>query len=262
MVQPVHLSATTFLKQFTSGRTGPCVFECVDDAGEPAGEYVVKLQANMNAGATASMFEMIGALLADELGFSVPQPAIVEIAPELADGISDLAVRGPVRESAGLNFGSEFKTGGYAVWQPGRRVADHLLSQAFDVFAFDALIENPDRRPEKPNLLENGDEMVLIDHEAAFSFIFALGTDSEPWTLSQAGFLTNHVFFPDLKSLIPQFDRIHSALEAFTQDQWDQMEGILPEAWKSGWCATVRDHLLAVIGNLDSFIAAAKGKLL
>lgn len=156
MITPPTLTATTFLKQFPTGRTKPCVFECVDHDGAPAGDYVVKLWANMEVPAVASMSEMVGALLAEELGLNVPAPAFIEIDPALADVVQELDVRQSVRGSAGINFGSAYKSGGYSAWQPGRRVPDGMHKQAFEVFAFDALIDNPDRRREKPNLLENG----------------------------------------------------------------------------------------------------------
>ena len=121
MITPPTLTATTFLKQFPTGRTKPCVFECVDHDGAPAGDYVVKLWANMEVPAVASMSEMVGALLAEELGLNVPAPAFIEIDPALADVVQELDVRQSVRGSAGINFGSGLQVGrvlSVAAWAP------------------------------------------------------------------------------------------------------------------------------------------------
>ena len=255
MITPPTLTATTFLKQFPTGRTKPCVFECVDHDGAPAGDYVVKLWANMEVPAVASMSEMVGALLAEELGLNVPAPAFIEIDPALADVVQELDVRQSVRGSAGINFGSAYKSGGYSAWQPGRRVPDGMHKQAFEVFAFDALIDNPDRRREKPNLLENGEEVVVIDHELAFSFIYELFPSSTPWELAKADHLYKHIFYADLQRLIIQSGRIRKAVAGFTRSHWDELEGILPDAWRSDRCEKVRDHLLGIIST-DCAIAS------
>ena len=39
------------------------------------------------------------------------------------------------------------------------------------------MIQNPDRRQDKPNLLRKGDELAIFDHEMAFSFLYALAPD-------------------------------------------------------------------------------------
>ena len=43
-----------------------------------------------------------------------------------------------------------------------------MLPVALGTFVFDAVIENPDRRPGNPNCLIAGQDIRLIDHELAF----------------------------------------------------------------------------------------------
>ena len=180
MTYPVlHVTAVHFLKQLESGRTRPCVFHCENEGGSSAGEFVVKLRANQSTGDGAAMFELVGSLLAQQLGIRVPRPAVVDISPDLAPGIVQHDVRTSVENSAGLNFGSKFLNGGYFAWQPRRKIPINMLGQAFETFAFDALIENPDRSNDNPNILENGEHMVLLDHELAFSFLRVIPRDSK-----------------------------------------------------------------------------------
>jgi hypothetical protein len=42
---------------------------------------------------------------------------------------------------------------------------------ALQIFAFEALIANDDRRYNNPNVLVRGDKIFAIDHEAAFGFL-------------------------------------------------------------------------------------------
>lgn len=47
--------------------------------------------------------------------------------------------------------------------------------QAAAIFAFDLLIQNPDRHTVNPNLWTRSDRLVVYEHEQAFSFLHVLG---------------------------------------------------------------------------------------
>ncbi len=51
-----------------------------------------------------------------------------------------------------------------------KRLSQDKRSRALSVFIFDALIQNPDRRIDKPNVLEDSKDFYLIDHDLALSF--------------------------------------------------------------------------------------------
>ncbi len=53
--------------------------------------------------------------------------------------------------------------------------------QAAHIFAFDALIQNPDRRYSNQNLLTRGNNIFVYDHELAFSFLEAILPLRHPW---------------------------------------------------------------------------------
>jgi len=145
------LIATTYQTSLTTGRTTPGVFICEDANGNSAGEYVVKLKSNLETGNAGLLRETVGNLLANELGIDAPEPAIVEIPIELADGVADPRVAQAVQQSIGLNFGSKNLSGGYYAWPDEKTVPTSLKQLANDIFVFDALIQNPDRRRGKPN---------------------------------------------------------------------------------------------------------------
>jgi hypothetical protein len=82
-----------------------------------------------------------------------------------------------------------------------------LRPVARETIAFDAFILNPDRTADRPNLLWKDEELVLFDHELAFSFLYAIGGSAEPWTDRFEGPLRSHVFYLPLKSLLAPLDR-------------------------------------------------------
>ncbi len=95
------------------------------------------------------------------------------------------AVGNRVAKSVGLNFGTKYLTG-YRTWPRGQTIPHSLHAAALDLFAFDALIQNPDRGADRPNLLTGNDRILAIDHDSAFSFIHALGGPGVPSDLHLA----------------------------------------------------------------------------
>jgi len=163
------VTAASYQTSFSSGRTVPHVFKCEAFDGEDVGEYVVKMRNSIETHDAGLLREMLGNLLGHELGLTTAEPAIIKIDPELADAITQRAVAEVVRNSPGLNYGSKNLTGGYTAWPVGKILPQSMINNAADIFVFDALIQNPDRRVGKPNLLWKDDQLVIIDHEMAFS---------------------------------------------------------------------------------------------
>lgn len=52
-----------------------------------------------------------------------------------------------------------------------KAIPDAMRQAAVTIFAFDALVQNPDRRFNNQNLLTRGDDIFVFDHEVAFSFL-------------------------------------------------------------------------------------------
>jgi len=147
------LNAVSYQKSMISGRTQPCLFFCEDDNGNDYGEYVVKLKAGMENRENGLMAELISSKLAHFLDMPAPSPAIINIDPLIAEVIPSQSLSIKIRESAGMNFGSKVITGGFDTWPIGKAIPSSLKQLAIEIFAFDALIQNPDRRPDKPNIL-------------------------------------------------------------------------------------------------------------
>lgn len=248
------VTAASYQTSFSSGRTIPHVFKCEALNGDDAGEYVVKMRNSIETHGAGLLREILGNLLGHELGLITAEPAIIKIDPELADAITQQDVAAVVRNSPGLNYGSRNLTGGYTVWPVGKLLPLSMRIHAADIFVFDALVQNPDRRVGKPNLLWKDDQLVVIDHEMAFSFLLSIVPSTSPWLLNEQPYLSNHVFFSDLCHSDLELDRIAGAVDAIGNEFWEAAAAIIPESWKGSEFMRIRTHVEAVQQHLDTFM--------
>lgn len=195
------LTATRFQRFMETGRTSPALCACVDETGRNCGEYVVKLRGAVESREAGLVNELLAARLANYFKLTTPEPAIVVIENELADLIArEYPGRKMALElSTGLNFGTRHLTG-VSTWPVDKAIPEEHFVTAIEIFAFDALLQNPDRRYDNPNLFTRGDGLLLFDHETAFSFVFAILPSGRPWEVDNELYLTDHVFYRRLKS--------------------------------------------------------------
>lgn len=238
---------------------------CEDDKGSNAGEYVVKFKGGTETGVTGMACELVASLLANELGLARPTPAVVDIDPSIADLLTrkDADVAAIIKKSAGLNFASRVLSGGYVTWPVGKSIPSSLTQLAAEIFTFDALIQNPDRRRTNPNLLWKGSEIFIIDHELAFSFLYQIGGSARPWELSgHAGdFLYDHVFSKDLKGKTIDLSRLQRALEGVDDMTLNAMFDQIPIEWNNDTLSRIREHMSEVRNHSAEFIEQVKWRL-
>jgi len=244
-----HLYASSYQKEMESGRTRPCLFFCDDNDGELHGEYVVKLKAGLENWQVGLVAELMASQIAVFLDIPTPEPAIIEIDPELADIIQAPALAGKIRESAGLNFGSKLIGPGFETWLVGEKVPGSLKQLACEIFAFDALIQNPDRKTHKPNILWKGEEIYVIDHEMGFSFVYPIiGQEAN------MGFLKDHLFYQSLQEDEINLDRFAGALETLTEEHVNKMIANIPEEWDNIHITKITNHLNGITSHVNEFI--------
>ena len=241
------------------------MFMCEDLDGNGAGEFVVKLRAGIEAGVTGLACELVSSLLAAELGLRTPDPAIVEIDPAIGGllGARDSEIARIIRNSGGLNFGSEVLVGGYSVWPIDKSVPASLKPLAGEIFSFDALTQNPDRKMNNPNFLSKTDEIFLIDHELAFSYLYQIGPRADPWSMqgSAGDFLNEHVFYRELKGQEIDLARFQGALEAVSDDDLTDMFDQIPREWNNDSVSKISSHLRSVRDHAAEFVNQVKWRL-
>lgn len=255
------LNATSLQMVLHSGRTRPCVFFCEDTNGKSNGEYVVKLKAGMESGVNGLAFELIASQLATILDVPVPEAAIIELDPVLAEIIADTDLSRKIKESSGLNFGSKVITGGFETWPVGKAIPSALKTLAAEIFSFDALIQNPDRRADKPNILWKGDELYIIDHEMGFSFIYEVLPEPNPWHITKLGFMRNHLFHEGLKGQTVNLDRFAGALELLSDNVLESIMANVPEEWQNDNLSRIGKHIHDIIQHVNDFVDEVRRSL-
>lgn len=245
----LQLTATQFIRPMKNGRTRPLLMGCDDLAGNPF-EVVVKLRGRQMA-EKAQIVELMAAQLADDVGLDVPRAALVEVASGFDAIVTDTEAAAAVKESTGLNFGSMHLGTGFTTWPPNRSPHGGQRDEAAAIFAFDTLIQNPDRRTDNPNLWVRSDRLGVYDHEQAFSFLFLpiIGGPSRPWVAADQTaafrFLENHIFYSSLRGSRFDLKAFEERLGSLTDKQIDSYAATVPPEWREGndVCERVIEYL-------------------
>jgi HipA-like protein len=236
------IEAIEYRQELLTGSTKPVVLQCESPNGETS-DYVVKLKSSSKTGVFGLASEWICSGLAENLNLAAPRTAVVVIGREFAEAVPNESVRARLLANLGANFGSQYLTGGYTAWLKHKPLTRPLRQLATEILCFDVFVQNLDRRPEKPNLLWKGDEFVIVDHELAFPFPFAIG-DPEPWSDTFATGIRGHLFFPGLKGNLDSLERFRGAIESLTNEVLEAaFEGIPAEWCPDNKVDSVRQYL-------------------
>jgi len=238
-----------------SGRTSPLLMGCLLEGAGDGIDYVVKLRGNPQLGPSGLVCEVVASELAGWFGLSHPEPAIVEVDPMLAELI---AVQEPARadmlkKSEGDNFGCRMLDNLIA-WPVDRVPAASQLQSAAEIFAFDALIQNPDRRFNNPNLGTVGDRLTIYDHELAFSFRYDIMPNPMPWVVSGQPFWSQHALFQGLRHKALDLDRFTARLSGLPEDFAGRLREVLPESWERAVLPAIDQHLTSVRDHAAEFV--------
>lgn len=245
------VKATAFIKPMKTGRTCPCLMLCVDKDGNQV-EVVVKLIAGKESSGTGLICELIASFLAMDLNLPVLQPFLVEVDADFYAGLFNPELSERFKNSSGLNFGSSFLGPGYSTWLIEKNIPDSLIQIAAEIFAFDFIIQNPDRLKHKPNLLRKGDELAIFDHELAFSFLHDILSNKYTWNDKGFDFIKNHIFYDGLKRKKVSLDRIQSAFEAVDERRVRMYMKDIPNSWRDNSHDTIQriqEYLINVRNN-------------
>lgn len=222
------VTASRLERKMANGRTSPCLIVCETDQDDV--ELVVKFSEGCFEKERNLVIESIAAMLAADLGLPVPEPFLVEVDDIFINSIADQSLKDLMHRSNRMAFGSKKLPDGFAVWPNNGRVPASLTQTASEVFVFDAIIVNSDRRPENPNCLYTGDEIGIFDHELSFASQQVLFWKA-PWL--EGGFDAissplHHIFAP------ANFDVRPTNLDRF-RNAWNQ----LPDQRFQAYCEAI-----------------------
>lgn len=262
-----QVTATRFVKRMTTGRTTPLLLECEGRDDTPV-EIVTKCSAGTMEGVKNLAIEAIGGMLAADLGLPVPEPFIVELTPEFIDLVAtqDADRAAFMRNSNPLAFGAKRLPNGFVAWVKGQVVPPELCTEAAEIFTFDAIIVNADRRPDNPNCLFSGSSLAIFDHELTLNADQVLFWKA-PW---QDGGFDNysspdrHIFAkPNLASCPPNLDRFAQAWEDLPEERFQEYFRALPRGWlpSADLAGRVVPYFVEVKKNIRVVVERALGVL-
>jgi hypothetical protein len=244
-----QVTATTFHRFLGNGRTSPTVFTCEGPDLSAPDQFVVKLRGGLERRERGLSYELYASLLATYFGIECPRPAVVSIERDLAEAIvgdlsGDSHKAQIVRDSIGLNFGSQFLVN-LMVWPVDKQVPGVMQEAAIKIFAFDALIQNPDRTFSNPNLGSRSDDLFIFDHEMAFSFLLSIFPSQTPWRLVTEDYLDRHVFARALKQVPFPADFLQS-LNDLSGEVLRNLFTQIPDEWRSEDLPRIESHLALI----------------
>lgn len=225
------VEAIRFDRKMSIGRTMPLLLVCDGPGGEV--EVVAKFSEGCSIGGLIR--EAMTAMLAFDLGLPVPAPYLVQLSQDFIDSIPDLAVADFLRKGDSFGFGSRRLPDGYAAWiPPAAKMSAALEQQALDVFALDCWLTNGDRRVSNPNLLTNGKDFAIFDHELALMTTLNLFW-KEPWlvnSLNSARPPHDHLFFDHLRGKVAYpLAVLQTRFLAITDARVSAYANALPPSW-------------------------------
>lgn len=228
------VDAVRFDRVMSNGRTRPVLLS-VEHATRGEIEVVAKFSAGQNIGANGLVREAVAAMLAADLNLPVPEPFVVHVSDAFIDTIADREINDLLRKSIRVGFGSSRLPGGNSTWPTAYDVPKKMRAAAAEVFAFDALIQNADRKPSNPNLQIKGDEIAIFDHELAFITEGVIGWQP-PWVPGSLEYLSSpdaHIFQRALKGHPIDLERFSASWRAISNERLTVYLAALPTEWSA-----------------------------
>ncbi len=244
-----------FMGDFPSGATGPLLIRGTAANGGYEGEYVLKCVGGQGMSPGSLVRELLASFIARELELDVPQPVVIEITQPFVEIMRGIQGFQQVSRSIGLNFGCEYLKGASRLPQ-GQPMGPLIRKKALEILIFDAFIENIDRNSIKPNVLVRNDNVFVIDHEKAFSFVHIPLPlrPTEPWLLSgpSTTWIKRHLFFDGLKGAYNTLggSQFVSKLGNLTNNTfWQCCLLHIPATWPTAHVQELRAYLTQIAAN-------------
>ena len=218
-------------------------------------EVIAKLSGNCDRRTGNLCAEVVGALLARDLNLNVPEACLIEFSSPFIRTITDPDIRALAERSSIVGFGSRRLPQGFRAWI-AQQHSSPMLQMAVNIFSFDAFIENADRRMANSNLLTDGEQIVVYDHELAFISGLTIIGRKPPWKTGALDYLGNagenrHVFYDSLKGQALDFTAIKAAWTAITDQRLDAYVTAIPPEWVNE-SAVWRDAVSQIAGIRDN----------
>tara|TARA_R110001592_G_scaffold107223_2_gene300338 strand:+ start:247 stop:1062 length:816 start_codon:yes stop_codon:yes gene_type:complete len=246
-----------YIKTFGTGANQPILISGTEEKSGITDDYVVKLNSSERMDETACLRELLACFMAMEMEIPIVEPVITNIEDEFISTLKGKDCYERVRKSKGINFATRFIKNGYQTLLPSNSLNTEQLEFAKNIFWFDLLIQNPDRTNTKPNMLTNGKEIVILDHELAYSFIMLIGGDSEPWIITREKWpeFSSLILSNKLNKVVFSEAEIAEKISKLNNDFWQSVNKYIPDNWKNEmYINKIMNHINLVQENIHSFV--------
>ena len=250
-----YVEATQGIRSFGTGTTDPMLIKGICTTTGEKADYVVKFVNSPRMSVEASARELIASFMAMELELNIPEPAIINVSQLFVDTLVGKQGYRAAANSIGFNFGCLYMEG-FMELLLYQRLTEGQMDQAQKIFAFDTLISNSDRRIDKPNLLTDGEKIIIFDHELAFGFVLDVIKNNTPWVFTEADkyWIKNHFFYNVLKSNKHQFDDFIQQFDCLNDNFWDKTIMLLPVNWQKTQVNEIRLKIAALVEHRIEFL--------
>lgn len=254
-----HAKPIRFDRLAESGRNKPLRI-LVETDGNEEREVFLKFSGRPELGVEGLANELLASCLAGDLGLPVNEPLLVELTPEWIESIPEAVTRDALNKSVKIGFACVSAGTQWRPWSKGDCLTPERIPAAAAILAFDAFIENEDRRPSNSNCLVKGDEFRIIDHELAFRIRQKLFPPPEPWRLGNLQRLVepdHHIFGAKLRCKKPDLQAVLSTWEGLTDAHFDSYLAAMPIEWGASISAMEEalTHLRSVRARIDDCFA-------
>lgn len=243
---------------FDSGANKPLLITGTDNNGNK-GDYVVKFRGAARMSNEACLRELLAAFIATQMEIRVVTPAIVNISQDFVDLLKGNDTWQYASKSLGLNYSSEYLKK-YSTILPSQELNNSQLGYAQTIFAFDVALQNPDRTVEKPNMLTDGTEIVIYDHELAFSFVLDIFANPKPWEIRESDleWINKHCLLLKIKGKEFDFREFSQRFDNLDENFWKTAKNLIPNQWLSNQFNRIKHHFSEICKNKKAFIIELK----
>jgi hypothetical protein len=187
-----RMKAKRVLSAFREGSSWPLLVEA------ETRRVFTKLRATAH-GTAPLVAEIVVGELADVLGIATPARCLIEIDAGIESQYVNEELFELLARSAGLNLGFELLEGYRDVTVgDARRIRPE---QAAPIIWLDALVQNPDRTEQNPNLMIKAGHLSLIDNGAALMFQYDWGHVTEQTPRQPGAFVDRHLLHVSAQQL-------------------------------------------------------------
>lgn len=186
-------------------------------------KYVVKFRGSGH-GTKMLVSELVGGLIAQTLGFRVPEMVFINLDEAFGRTEGDEEIQDLLQGSRGLNLGLHFLSGALTFDPVVTQLDDKTASQ---LLWMDAFLTNVDRTIKNTNMLMWHKELWIIDHGASLYFHHSW-VNWEKYALSPFVQVKDHVMLPYASRL----DEVDAEFrKILTPEKISEIVNLLPDDW-------------------------------